>query len=55
MDPKIINCKLKGPGSQGNGGGTSLANLMKRSITTKSYGYQTLRHLNRLLPVGGPY
>jgi hypothetical protein len=21
MDPKIINCKLQGPGSQGNGGG----------------------------------
>ena len=29
MDPKIIKCKLQGPDSQGNGGGTSLANLKK--------------------------
>jgi hypothetical protein len=43
MDPKTIVCKLQGPDSQGNGGGTSLANLMRRSITTKTCRYPTLR------------
>ncbi len=53
MDPEIIMGKLQGPVSQGNGGGTSLAILMKRSITTKTCPYPTLRRLDQLLPAGG--